>query len=319
MLLNRCIKLIHLQQKKTRKKKSDDYSSIRESRAKTSHKYLRAELHGDEDYIPNRTQASLPPEKTHLRHVRSSSWSQRHTEQEPRGHTAVHQSRAGHQSQRLYRDSLAPDAAETFYHSRRPQLQFGYETNEIDRVSKQPRSNEDSASSDTTPRKAPSSEDLIISTSRTRSEEAARRRRLERGIDPEGFQREATGLSHHSEDDEVVVVTERYVYKPRHLSHVQEEDLEDHRQELPDRATTRAEKPCQQFVAEAEASNYYRNDWSGARKHDNASPEWVCPRDLEGLTAPPDSQNSDTSSDSRYQGNSCFAYINETNHSNFPS
>jgi hypothetical protein len=159
----------------------------------------------------------------------------------------------------------------------------------------------------------------MISTSRTWSEEAARRRRLERSIDPEGFQREATGLPHHSEDNEVVVVTERYVYRPRHLSHAQEEDLKARRQELLDKATTRAEKPCQQFAAEAEASNYYRDDWSGAGEHDNVGPERVCPGNLEGLTAPPDSQNSDTSSSSQYQGNSCFAYINETNHSNFPS
>jgi hypothetical protein len=165
------------------------------------------------------------------------------------------------------------------------------------------------------PRNEHDFEDPVISTSRIRSEDSSRRRRLERSIDRQGLHREATGFPHGiypSEDDEVVVVTERYVYRPRPLSHVQEEDLENRRQEIMDKATARAEKPYQQFVTEAEASNYYRNDWSGVSDQDKAGRQRVRLKDLEGLNAPAESHTSDTSSTSRYQGKSCFAYLSET-------
>lgn len=307
MLSNKRFQLIYSHQKKTRNKKSDDYSNVEEPRAKTSNRHLCTQLHDDEDYILSRKQASPPPEESRSRHSISTNSSQRNTGQEPGGHTAVIQSRPGHQAQRSCRESVTTDAAEAFHHSRRPQRQSRYETYGPDRVSKQSTSNEDSASSEATARKAPSFEDPIIRTSRTRSEEAARRRRLERSIDREGFHRETTGLSHGihpSEDDEVVVVTERYVYRPRHLSHVQEEDLKDHRQEIPDRATARAEKPYQQFAAETEASDYYRNDCSGVSEQDEAGRQRVRPKDLEGLNALAESHTSDTSSSSRYRGKS---------------
>src|SRR5277367_6239324 len=121
MLSNRCFQLIHLQQKKTRNKKSDGYSAVQEPRAKTSHRHLRTQLHEDEDYIPSRKQASPPPEEASLRHSRSTSSSQGHTRLEPREYTAAHQSRPGYLAQRSFRESVATDAAEAFHHSRRPQ------------------------------------------------------------------------------------------------------------------------------------------------------------------------------------------------------
>jgi hypothetical protein len=300
---------MNVQQKKTRNKPSDDHLALEQQLEQSSHRHPRTHPHEDEDYIPSRKQPSPLPQTALARHSRSTSSSQEHTGQEYRGDTAAHHSHGGHEAQRSSRESMATDAAEAFHHSRRAPFQSRYETYETDRVSKHSRSNEDSASSETTPRKGHSFEDPMMSNSRTRSEEASRRRRLERSIDRQGYYREATGLPHGirpSEEDEVVVVTERYVYRPRPLSHVQEEDLKNRKQDIVDKATLRDGKSYQQFAAEAEASSYYHNNWSGVSEQAKSSRERVRPRDLEGLIAPADSHTSETSSSSRYEGEPFF-------------
>jgi hypothetical protein len=240
------------------------------------------------------------PEKAHVRHTRSTSSSQ---DIERDRH--IHHPCANQQAQSSSRESVPIAAAETFHHSRKVPSQSTYDTYETDRVSVQSRSNEDSASPEPTQYAGHNFEDNIISTSRTRSEEASRRRRLERSIDRQGFHQEATGLPpgvHPLEEDEVVVVTERYVIRPRRLPHLQEDNLESRGQNSMDKTTVRAEKSYPRFVAEAEASEYYRKDWSIAGDHDEADHESVLLRDLEGLIAPINSHNSDTSSSTRYRG-----------------
>jgi hypothetical protein len=203
-------------------------------------------------------------------------------------------------------------ATEAFHHSRRALPRSTYEACETDRISKQSCSNEDSASSEATLHGVHSFEDPIISTSRTRSEEASRRRRLERSTDRQGLHREATGLPHGihpSKDDEVVVVTERYIIRRRSPPHAQRKNLETHRRDITDKAVGRVEKPYPRFAAEAEASDYYRNDWARVGEHNRAGHERVRARDLEGLISQANSHTSDTSSTSRYPGKSCFAYL----------
>jgi hypothetical protein len=210
---------------------------------------------------------------------------------------------------------VVTDAAEALHHCRRAPSQSTYEAYETDRISKESRSNEDSTSSEATPHGVHSFEDPIISTSRTRSEEASRRRRLERSTDRQGFHREVTGLSHGihpSEDDEVVVVTERYVIQHRSPPHGQRENFESRRGNIMDKAVGGVEKPYPRFAAEAEASDYYRNDWARVGEQNRAGHERVRPRGLEGLIAPANSHTSDTSSSSRYRGKPCFAYLSWT-------
>ena len=269
---------------------------------------MRIHLHEDEDYIPSRKEASPVLDKVHLRHSRSTS-----PLQDREIYPPAHQSRTNHQAQRSSRECVATDAAEAFHYSRRAPSRSTYEACETDRISKQSHSNEDSASSEATPHGVHSFEDPIISTSRSRSEEASRRRRLERSTDLQGFHREATGLPHGihpSKDDEVVVVTERYIIRRRSPPHAQRENLESHRRDIMDKAVGGVEKPYPRFVAEAEASDYYRNDWARVGEHIRTGHERVRPRDLEGLISPANSHTSDTSSSSRYRGKSCFAYLN---------
>ncbi len=309
--------LMILQQGRTRNKQSDASVATEGQRSKSTHRNLSTRLHGDEDYIPNRKQASQQPEKLYSRHSMSTSSPQNQDIDSP-----IHRSRTNnHQAQGSSREDVATDAAETFHYSRKAPSHSSYETYEADRFSKQSCSNENSVHAEATTLGRHGFDDLFISASRTRSEEASRRRRLERSNDRQESHREATGLPygvHPSEDDEVVVVTERYVYRPRQLSHVQEEDRQSRKHVIMDKATARTDKSYLRFSTETEAANYYRNDWAGVNEQDKAGHEVVGQRDLEGLTTPTNSHTSDTSLSSRCRGKPCFRVTN-WNISNVPS
>jgi hypothetical protein len=114
----------------------------------------------------------------------------------------------------------------------------------------------------------------IDTTSTTK--EPLRRRRHDRTV--EDGESNWKGPSQHSDirpprDGDVLVVTERYVYRPHHLSHVLEDGQRDcksdssqnvahpSRQGRIDEATIGAGKHYRNFTDEAEAFSYFRDDW----------------------------------------------------------
>jgi hypothetical protein len=218
----------------------------------------------------------------------------------------VHRSYADSQAQRSSRESVATQEAEKFHDRRRLQPLPRYEMYESDQFSEGSRSNkEDSASLEITPSQEPSFKESKITASRSRAEEASRRRRIERNITEGGSHRKATGSPQGIgplDDDEIVVLTERYVYRPRNPSHVQDEGPKDRRQDLIDKTTVGGGRPYQQFATEPEASNYYKNDWARVGEQDRIVRQRIRPRDLEELTAPAGSHTSEASSSSHYAG-----------------
>jgi hypothetical protein len=108
------------------------------------------------------------------------------------------------------------------------------------------------------------------------TKESSRRRRHGRTV--EGSEFNWKGPSPHSyirpqRDDEVLVVTERYAYRPRYLSHILEDRQRDDKsdsfqnaahlskQERIDEATIAARKHYRDFIDEAEAFSYFQDDW----------------------------------------------------------
>ena len=94
----------------------------------------------------------------------------------------------------------------------------------------------------------------------SRSEEARQRRRRERNspISPVLKPWEAPHIIHPRNKDGVVVVTERFEYRPKKAKNSEEDRR---RQEYVDRATFDARARADQFSPE-EAARYYHDDWS---------------------------------------------------------
>jgi hypothetical protein len=96
--------------------------------------------------------------------------------------------------------------------------------------------------------------------SSSRSEEARQRRRRERNspVSPVMPPWEAPHVLHPRSNDDVIVVTERFEYRPKKHGHSEEDRR---RQEYVDRATLGARARTNQFSQE-EAAKYYHDDWS---------------------------------------------------------
>lgn len=150
---------------------------------------------------------------------------------------------------------------------------------------------EDTASLETTPNEAHSFEEPKIEVSTTMSEGVSNRPRLDSNINEGGFHLKATNSPQGIrplDDKEVVVVTERYIYRPRYPSHVQE-GHKDSRQDLLDKTTMGSERHYQRFATESEAANYYKNDWFQIGEPEEIVHQRVHQRDLEKLTVRADS------------------------------
>jgi hypothetical protein len=165
-------------------------------------------------------------------------------------------------------------------------------------------------------------EDRPTDTSSVRSCYASDRRRLDRNS-------EALLPYRHGElphdigplrENEVVVVTERYVYRPKRTTTLQEEKYRDfteqksddptrQRQERIDAATLGVGKSCKKFSAESEASVYYHDDWSHERSRQEKEKEprrRVRTRDIHEDYAHP--QRSENVFDKHHDGMNSYYY-----------
>ena len=100
--------------------------------------------------------------------------------------------------------------------------------------------------------------------SSSRSQEAAQRRRRERSLPNDGIEPplppwQQPHIIHPRPGDETIVVTERYVYRPRKASQVEEERRI---QERVDKIMLDGRRRTTEFAAEDEASKYYHDDWA---------------------------------------------------------
>lgn len=210
------------------------------------------------------------------------------------------------QAQRSSSGSVATIDREIFHQSKNLQTRSRYGMYETDQFSEKSRSNkEDSASLETPPSTEPSFEERKIPTSRSRSEEASRRRRLERNITEGGSHwkvKASPQAIRPSDDDEIVMVTEPYVYRPQHLPHIQSEAPKDRGQNFRDKTAAVRERPYQQFAAKSDASDYYKNDWAQVGEQDRIVRQRMRPRHFEEPTAPDESHTSEASSSSHYGG-----------------
>lgn len=98
----------------------------------------------------------------------------------------------------------------------------------------------------------------------SRSQESSQRRRRERlilndRIEPPLPPWEGPHVIHPRPGDEAVVVTERYVYRPRNLPPVEEERR---MQERVDKIMLGARSRTAEYTTEEEASRYYHDDWA---------------------------------------------------------
>lgn len=126
--------------------------------------------------------------------------------------------------------------------------------------------------------------------SSTKFREASRSRRQERGsLTPTEAMRvhpEIQEKLKHLKDDEMIVVTERYVYRPQRATAVPEEQIRDERTER----RNEVHRPSQQFfIGSEDSAEYYPEEWGrgrGVRGHveRQASYQRILPRDLDDVS-----------------------------------
>ncbi len=102
-------------------------------------------------------------------------------------------------------------------------------------------------------------------------------------------------------DGEVIVVTERYTYRPKQHPQVTRECAQEPFQERVDRAPTGVDRRNMNFAAEHDSTNYYQNGWSHQTLKAPEAPRRLRPRDLESDFALPSSSSSGISTQSRSQ------------------
>lgn len=158
------------------------------------------------------------------------------------------------------------DEAEEYYRGRSTQTKDLFDNRETVRVAATQRNVNDIDN-----RPMPSYERTIdeIKTSAMRSEQASRRRREERSLGEEYAPRRPFNEVPHDISQpkrEKIVVTERYVYRPRYVSHVPEATNTTDRQEHIDNITMGTDSR-QQFIAETDAAEYYQQDWFRDSRH----------------------------------------------------
>ena len=157
-------------------------------------------------------------------------------------------------------------------------------------------------SSETITNQVSSFEDPVIILSKTRSKDSSRRRRLERSSDHRENV-ESPRSTRPPMDYKIEMVTERNIHRSRGPP-PPKENLKNYKGEAIERATGEKRESHQQLATDAEALDYYRNDWARVSKQNKGAQRRIRPKDLENPDLGAEYQSSDINSSSIDQGKS---------------